>query len=86
MEMCGLKFKNPFGLASAPPATTWPMIRRGFEQGWAFVVTKTFGLDKGGALQLSYKIVRQQKYILTAIVVWDGHTLSCNGPESSVYD
>ena len=46
VEMCGLKFPNPFGLASAPPATTWPMIRRGFEAGWGFAVTKTFSLDK----------------------------------------
>lgn len=47
VECCGMKFHNPFGLASAPPATTWPMIRRGFEEGWGFVVTKTFALDKG---------------------------------------
>ena len=46
VEFCGLKFLNPFGLASAPPATTWPMIRRAFEGGWAFVVTKTFSLNK----------------------------------------
>ena len=46
VSFCGLKFVNPFGLASAPPATTWPMIRRGFEAGWGFVVTKTFSLDK----------------------------------------
>ena len=29
VEMCGLKFPNPFGLASAPPTTTSAMIRRG---------------------------------------------------------
>ena len=46
VSLCGLKFLNPFGLASAPPATTWPMIRRGFEAGWGFAVTKTFSLDK----------------------------------------
>lgn len=44
--MCGIKFENPFGLASAPPATSTAMIRRAFEQGWAFAVTKTFPLDK----------------------------------------
>lgn len=44
--MCGIKFENPFGLASAPPVTSTAMIRRAFEQGWAFVVTKTFSLDK----------------------------------------
>jgi dihydropyrimidine dehydrogenase (NADP+) len=44
--MCGLKFPNPFGLASAPPTTTSAMIRRGFEAGWGFALTKTFSLDK----------------------------------------
>ena len=48
VEMCGLKFKNPFGLASATPATSAAMIRRSFEAGWAFAVTKTFALDKVG--------------------------------------
>lgn len=46
VDICGVKFENPFGLASAPPVTTTPMIRRAFEQGWGFVVTKTFCLDK----------------------------------------
>lgn len=46
VEMCGIKFPNPFGLASAPPTTSTAMIRRAFEQGWGFALTKTFGLDK----------------------------------------
>lgn len=46
VEICGVKFENPYGLASAPPVTSAPMIRRSFEQGWGFVVTKTFCLDK----------------------------------------
>ena len=46
IEMCGLKFENPFGLASAPPTTSSPMIRRAFEAGWGFALTKTFALDK----------------------------------------
>ena len=45
-EMAGVKFDNPFGLASAPPATSYPMIRRAFEMGWGFSLTKTFVLDK----------------------------------------
>lgn len=48
VEMCGLKFENPFGLASAPPTTSSAMIRRAFEAGWGFVVTKTFVLYKVG--------------------------------------
>lgn len=46
VEICGLKFENPFGLASAPPTTAGAMIRRAFEAGWGFAVTKTFSLYK----------------------------------------
>ncbi len=49
VELCGMKFENPFGLASAPPTTSAPMIRRAFEAGWAFALTKTYSLDKVGS-------------------------------------
>ena len=45
VEMCGLKFENPFGLASATPTTSSAMMRRVFEAGWYFAVTKTYCLD-----------------------------------------
>jgi dihydroorotate dehydrogenase len=40
----GLKFLNPFLLASAPPTESDSNILRAFEAGWAGVVTKTIGL------------------------------------------
>lgn len=58
IEICGLKFENPFGLASAPPATTSAMIRRAFEAGWAFTVTKTFALDKDLVTNVSPRIIK----------------------------
>ncbi|CAH1968195.1 unnamed protein product [Acanthoscelides obtectus] len=58
VDVCGVKFENPFGLASAPPVTTTAMIRRAFEQGWAFVVTKTFCLDKDKVTNVSPRIIR----------------------------
>ncbi|XP_050345851.1 dihydropyrimidine dehydrogenase [NADP(+)] [Nymphalis io] len=58
VEVCGIRFENPFGLASAPPTTSSAMIRRAFEQGWGFVVTKTFGLDKDLVTNVSPRIVR----------------------------
>jgi len=58
VELCGIKFQNPYGLASAPPATTCAMIRRGFEAGWGFAVTKTFGLDKDIVTNVAPRIVR----------------------------
>ncbi|XP_003738053.1 dihydropyrimidine dehydrogenase [NADP(+)] [Galendromus occidentalis] len=58
VTVCGIKFKNPFGLASAPPTTTSAMIRRAFQNGWGFALTKTFGLDKDVVTNVSPRIVR----------------------------
>lgn len=58
VEVCGIKFENPFGLASAPPTTAPNMIRRAFEQGWSFAVTKTFSLEKDQVTNVSPRIVR----------------------------
>ncbi|KAH9399748.1 hypothetical protein TYRP_017740 [Tyrophagus putrescentiae] len=58
VTMCGLTFPNPFGLASAPPTTSGAMIRRAFEAGWGFALTKTFSLDKELVTNVSPRIVR----------------------------
>ena len=43
-KFTGLKFENPFLLASAPPTESDANIIRAFEAGWGGVVTKTIGL------------------------------------------
>jgi len=58
ITMAGVKFPNPFGLASAPCSTTAAMIRRAFEAGWGFAVTKTFALDEHLVTNVSPRIVR----------------------------
>ncbi|XP_023660318.2 dihydropyrimidine dehydrogenase [NADP(+)] [Paramormyrops kingsleyae] len=58
VKIAGICFPNPFGLASAPPTTSAPMIRRAFEEGWGFAVTKTFSLDKDLVTNVSPRIVR----------------------------
>ena len=40
----GLRFENPFLLASAPPTESDSNIMRAYEAGWGGVVTKTIGL------------------------------------------
>ncbi len=40
----GIRFENPFMLASAPPTESDTNIMRAFEAGWGGVVTKTIGL------------------------------------------
>jgi dihydropyrimidine dehydrogenase (NAD+) subunit PreA len=44
MTFTGLRFENPFLLASAPPTESDGNIMRAFEAGWGGVVTKTIGL------------------------------------------
>lgn len=44
VNFTGLKFENPFLLASAPPTESESNILRAFEAGWGGVVTKTIGL------------------------------------------
>lgn len=44
VNFTGLKFENPFLLASAPPTESESNIVRAFEAGWGGVVTKTIGL------------------------------------------
>lgn len=45
-------------MASAPPATSYPMIKRAFEAGWGFAVTKTFVLDKDTVTNISPRIYK----------------------------
>jgi len=58
VDCAGLKFMNPFGLASATPCTSSAMIKRSFDAGWGFAVTKTFSLDKDLVTNVSPRIVR----------------------------
>ena len=44
VEFTGIRFANPFLLASAPPTESETNILRAFEAGWGGVVTKTIGL------------------------------------------
>ena len=42
----GIRFPNPFLLASAPPTESESNIRRAYDAGWGGVVTKTIGLHQ----------------------------------------
>ncbi|MDP6156963.1 MAG: NAD-dependent dihydropyrimidine dehydrogenase subunit PreA [Candidatus Thermoplasmatota archaeon] len=41
VELCGVRFENPFVLAAAPPTDELDMVRRAFRMGWAGAVLKT---------------------------------------------
>jgi len=43
IDFCGVKSKNPFWLASAPPTNTGDQVKRAFDTGWGGAVWKTLG-------------------------------------------
>lgn len=51
IDFAGIRFPNPFMLASAPPARTAEMIKRAFAAGWGGAVTKTIALEPARDLQ-----------------------------------
>jgi len=57
VTVAGIKFPNPFGLASAPPTTSKDMIARSFAAGWGFAVTKTFTVEKDLVTNVSPRIM-----------------------------
>jgi dihydroorotate dehydrogenase subfamily 1 len=45
IEVNGMRFPNPFVLASGPPGTNGKVIQRSFELGWGGIVCKTLSLE-----------------------------------------
>jgi dihydropyrimidine dehydrogenase (NADP+) len=45
IEVGGLKYPNPFVLASGPPGTNARVIKRSFSLGWGGIACKTISLD-----------------------------------------
>ena len=49
----GLKFKNPFVIASGPPGTNMNVINKAFKEGWGAVIAKTVSLDAGKVVNVT---------------------------------
>lgn len=45
VEVCGIRYPNPFVLASGPPGTNGKVIKRSFGLGWGGIICKTLSLD-----------------------------------------
>jgi dihydropyrimidine dehydrogenase (NAD+) subunit PreA len=56
VEYCGLRFENPFILASAPPSDTYEMVRDAFRAGWAGAVLKTTSTE-GYRVDIAYPCI-----------------------------
>jgi len=49
----GLKFPNPFIIASGPPGTNLSVINRAFREGWGGVIAKTVSLDASKVINVT---------------------------------
>jgi dihydropyrimidine dehydrogenase (NAD+) subunit PreA len=61
VDFVGMRFPNPFMLASAPPARTAEMIKRAFAAGWGGAVTKSIGLEPARDLQPRLQPLRYRR-------------------------
>jgi len=61
VDFVGMRFPNPFMLASAPPTRTAEMINRAFAAGWGGAVTKSIALDPAQDLQPRLQPLRHRK-------------------------
>ena len=56
VTFCGVKFRNPFVLAAAPPTDDLAMLRDAFRAGWAGAVLKTTSME-GTTVSLAYPMM-----------------------------
>ncbi len=61
VDFAGMRFPNPFMLASAPPTRTAEMIKRAFAAGWGGAVTKSIALEPAHDLQPRLHPLRYHK-------------------------
>ncbi|MCP3920934.1 MAG: NAD-dependent dihydropyrimidine dehydrogenase subunit PreA [bacterium] len=52
IDVCGIRFPNPFVLASGPPGTNAKVIKRSFSLGWGGIVCKTISLDNSKVINV----------------------------------
>ncbi|KAH7827898.1 dihydropyrimidine dehydrogenase (NAD+) [Monocercomonoides exilis] len=57
VNIAGMKFPNPFGIASGPSSENCNMLKRAYQAGFGWVVTKTFQPDEDMLENVSPRIV-----------------------------
>jgi dihydropyrimidine dehydrogenase (NAD+) subunit PreA len=62
-EFLGIRFSNPFMLASGPPSAKGSMIKDAFQAGWGGVVTKTICLEPTPNPRPRVQIIRDGRYM-----------------------
>jgi dihydropyrimidine dehydrogenase (NADP+)/dihydropyrimidine dehydrogenase (NAD+) subunit PreA len=76
----GLKFKNPFIIASGPPGTNMNVINRAFREGWGGVIAKTVSLDSAKVVNVSPRYGKLFSSDKKEIIGWENIELISDRP------
>ncbi len=76
----GLKFPNPFVVASGPPGTNANVIGKAYQEGWGAVVCKTISLDATKVVNVEPRYARLRAAGSTEIIGWENIELISDRP------
>lgn len=76
----GLKFKNPFIIASGPPGTNLNVINRAFREGWGGVIAKTVSLDAARVVNVTPRYGKLYSSDKKEIIGWENIELISDRP------
>lgn len=78
----GLKFKNPFVIASGPPGTNLNVMNRAFREGWGGVIAKTVSLDSTKVINVTPRYGKLYSADKSEIIGWENIELISDRPFS----
>lgn len=78
----GLKFKNPFVIASGPPGTNLNVMNRAFREGWGGVIAKTVSLDSTKVINVTPRYGKLYSSDKKEIIGWENIELISDRPFS----
>jgi dihydroorotate dehydrogenase subfamily 1 len=67
----GLKFANPFIIASGPPGTNVKVINRAFKEGWGGVIAKTVSLDASKVVNVGPRYAKLMAADGKEVIGWE---------------
>ncbi len=78
----GLKFANPFIIASGPPGTNLNVINRAFREGWGGVIAKTVSLDSTKVVNVTPRYGKLLANDNKEVIGWENIELISDRPFS----
>jgi dihydropyrimidine dehydrogenase (NADP+)/dihydropyrimidine dehydrogenase (NAD+) subunit PreA len=82
----GLKFPNPFVIASGPPGTNANVIGKAFDEGWGAVICKTVSLDASKVINVQPRYGRLRAAGSDEIIGWENIELISDRPFATWID